>query len=208
MNGADLLALFPLELVLVPGEVVPLHIFEERYKLLVNERRDGASEFGIVLNEDSSVHEVGCRAVVAEVLEELDDGHLNILVEGRERFRLLELIEPDDPELFYLSGRVEPMDDLDDEPSDELVHDVLEVFRRMLVLMEVEQPRMPTGEGPLSFRLVAAVDFGTALKQQLLETLSERNRLETLQTVMETLIPRLELRKSREDAIRGNGKGY
>jgi Lon protease-like protein len=210
MPDADpsLIALFPLGLVLVPGEIVPLHIFEERYKLLVNERRDGQEEFGIVLSEDEGVREIGCTAAVIEVLEELDDGRLNILVEGRRRFRLLDVVQPDDPEAEYLRGAVEYVEDEVEEAPEPLQRRALEVFRRMLVLMEVETPRPPGGEGPLSFRIVAAVDFGTALKQELLESVSEEGRLETLTTVMETLIPRLELRQQREEAIRGNGKGY
>jgi len=74
--------------------------------------------------------------------------------------------------------------------------------------MEVESPRDPVGEEQLSFRVAAAVDFGAPLKQELLESRSEAQRLETLLTVMETLLPRLRLRKEREEAIRGNGKGY
>ena len=81
-------------------------------------------------------------------------------------------------------------------------------YDRMLALMDVETPREPVGEGPLSFRVAAAVDFGAPLKQELLESRSEEQRLETLLTVMTSLLPRLELRKEREEAIRGNGKGY
>jgi ATP-dependent Lon protease len=74
--------------------------------------------------------------------------------------------------------------------------------------MDVEIPDEPPGEGPLSFRVAAAVDFGAEIKQELLESLSEEQRLETLLTVITSLLPRLELRKEREEAIRGNGKGY
>jgi hypothetical protein len=77
----------------------------------------------------------------------------------------------------------------------------------MLTLMEVESPQAPTGAGPLSYRIAAAVDFGTALKQQLLEQETETERLSTLGAIMETLIPRLELRKEREEAIRGTARG-
>ena len=202
------LALFPLGLVLVPGEVVPLHIFEERYKLLVNERRDGVREFGVVLAEDDGVREVGCTATVVDVLEELEDGRLNILVQGRRRFRLLELLQADDPEKEYLRGVVEYVDDEVGEAPESLRRRALEVYRRMLALMEVDAPREPGGEEPLSFRMVAAVDFGTPLKQELLESQSEKDRLESLCAVMDTLLPRLELRREREEAIRGNGKGY
>jgi Lon protease-like protein len=205
---STLIGLFPLGIVLLPGEIVPLHIFEERYKLLVNERRDGGDEFGIVLSEDESVREIGCSAVVLEVLEELEDGRLNILVEGRRRFRLFELVQPDDPGSEYVSGVVEFVDDEVEDAPDDLRRRVLDAFRRLLVLMEVETPREPGGGGPLSYRIAAAVDFGAALKQELLESLSEEARLETLAAVMDTLLPRLALRKEREGAIGGNGKGY
>ncbi len=165
-------------------------------------------EFGIVLADDDTLHECGCTVRVAEVLEQLDDGRMNILVEGGRRFRLVEVREPDDAEAEYLSGLVEYYEDAEPGAPEALRDGVLDVFRKMLVLMDVETPRPPVGEGPLSFRVAAAVDFGAPLKQELLESLSEEQRLETLLTVMETLLPRLELRKEREEAIRGNGKGY
>ena len=208
MTNADesLLALFPLGLVLLPGEVVPLHIFEERYKLLIEERRD-EGEFGILLSEDDELRECGCAASVAEVIETFDDGRMNVLVQGGRRFRVLELREPDDPAGEYLSALVEYYDDAIADTPPQLRAALLDVFRKMLLLMDVEAPREPAGEGPLSFRIAAAVDFGVPLKQELLESLSEEQRLETLLMTMEALLPRLELRKEREEAIRGNGKG-
>src|SRR4029450_9420392 len=80
--------LFPLGLVLLPGELVPLHIFEERYKLMVGECLDQDSEFGIIWLSDDGLREIGCAARITRVLERFDDGRLNILVEGTEPFRL------------------------------------------------------------------------------------------------------------------------
>ncbi|HEY5388329.1 MAG TPA: LON peptidase substrate-binding domain-containing protein [Thermoleophilia bacterium] len=208
MTSADetLLGLFPLGLVLLPGEVVPLHIFEERYKLLIEERRE-QGEFGIVLSQDGELRECGCVARVADVVETLDDGRMNVLVRGGRRFRIVELREPDDPEAEYLSALVEYYDDaLPDVPS-RLRAAALDAFRELLLVMDVESPREPGGHGPLSFRIAAAVEFGMSLKQELLESLSEEQRLDTLLKVMEALLPRLQLRKEREKAIRGNGKG-
>ena len=207
MSEENVIGLFPLQLVVVPGEVLPLHIFEERYKRLVGETMDGG-EFGIVFADGDTLRECGCTVRVAEVLEELDDGRMNILVEGGRRFRLVEARAPADPKAEYLSGLVEYYDDVEPGAPEALREGVLDVFRKMLVLMDVETPRQPVGEGPLSFRVAAAVDFGAPLKQELLESVSEEQRLETLLTVMETLLPRLELRKEREEAIRGNGKGH
>ena len=209
MGDADdrLLGLFPLGIVLLPGEVVPLHIFEERYRKLIGERLE-EGEFGIVLAEDDSVRECGTAARVAQLIEELDDGRMNILVQGERRFRIVEVREPDDPETDYLTAEVDYYRDSQPEAAPELRDAVLTVFAKMLSLMDVESPEEPAGEGALSFRIAAAVDFGAPLKQELLESLSEEQRLETLLTVMTSLLPRLELRKEREEAIRGNGKGY
>jgi Lon protease-like protein len=208
MDDADdrLLGLFPLGIVLLPGEVVPLHIFEERYKKLIGERLEGG-EFGMVLAEEDAVRECGTTASVAQLIEELDDGRMNVLVQGERRFRIVEVHDPDDHEADYLTAEVDFYRDSQPEAGELLRQGVLEVFGKLLALMDVESPEEPAGEGPLSFRVAAAVDFGAALKQELLESLSEEQRLETLYTVMTSLLPRLELRKEREEAIRGNGKG-
>lgn len=208
MDDADdrLLGLFPLGIVLLPGEVVPLHIFEERYKKLIGERLEGG-EFGIVLAEEDTVRECGTTARVAELIEEFDDGRMSVLVQGERRFRIIEVHDPDDHEADYLTAEVDFYRDSQPEAAELLREGVLEVFEKMLALMDVDSPKEPVGEGPLSFRVAAAVDFGAPLKQELLESLSEEQRLETLLTVMTSLLPRLELRKEREEAIRGNGKG-
>ena len=201
------IGLFPLGLVLLPGEVIPLHIFEERYKKLIGERLE-EGEFGIVLADEDSVRESGTTARVVQLIEELDDGRMNILVEGGRRFRIVDIVTPDDQEADYLRAEVDYYRDSEPEASETVREATVEVFRKMLTLMDVESPEEPAGEGPLSFRIAAAVDFGAPLKQELLESFSEEQRLETLLTVMTSLLPRLELRKEREDAIRGNGKGY
>ena len=209
-SSDDTLGLFPLPLVLLPGEVLPLHIFEERYKALIGDCRASGAAFGVLFTDEDKTADRGCTATVDEVIDELDDGRLNILVSGHERFSVTELIRPDDPEADYLRGRVEVFDDLESAvAAQQLAEDLAEsLFRRMVNLMGVDEPRVPSGEHPLSFRLAAAVDFGHPLKQRLLESRSEAERLDLLVAVMKALIPGLELRKQREQAIRGNGKGY
>src|SRR3954447_19421843 len=89
----DRFPLFPLGLVLLPGEVVPLHIFEERYKLMIDECIDSGTEFGIVWMADDGLKEVGCTARITQLLERMEDGRMNILVQGDRPFRLLRRIE-------------------------------------------------------------------------------------------------------------------
>jgi len=204
------IGLFPLQLVLLPGEILPLHIFEERYKALIADCRAAGDVFGIVLSDNDEVVRTGCTAAIHEIIDELDDGRLNILVEGRERFALDEVIEPDDPQTGYLRARIEIFGDAAEEspPSEQTLELVADLFRRLIGLMGVDDPRLPLSAGRLSFRLAAAVDFGLPLKQRLLESRSESERLDFLIAVMKALIPGLELRNQRGQAIRGNGKGY
>ena len=99
--------LFPLPVVLLPSEVVPLHIFEERYKTMIALCLDEGSEFGIVWLSDDGLKEIGCTAQVAEVLERMEDGRMNILVRGGSPFRLLERQE----DHVYPAGTIELLDD-------------------------------------------------------------------------------------------------
>jgi len=207
MDADVTIGLFPLALVVLPGESVPLHIFEERYKRLVGECRDGETEFGIVLvDEESNLSVVGCTVVVGAIIEELDDGRMNIMVEGRRRFRIDDLWEPDDPESDYLRASVDFVED-DEEGSERTRESAAEAFVELLEATGVPGGEIPEGDAPLSFRLAGAVDFGPEVKQTLLESLSESERLVTLAAAFRALTPQAEEQRKRAEAIRGNGKG-
>lgn len=200
------IGLFPLGLVVLPGESVPLHVFEERYKRLVGECRDGGHEFGIVLVDEDKLSVTGCAVVVSSVIDEMEDGRMNILVEGRRRFRIRELWEPDDPENDYLRADIEFVED--DEAGSEQVEEAAKgAFLELLEATGVPGPEVPEAAAPLSFRLAGAVDFGAEIKQTLLESQSESERLVTLAAAFRALVPQAEAQRKRAEAIRGNGKG-
>src|SRR3954447_2264594 len=96
---------------MLPSELVPLHIFEERYKLMIGECLDDEREFGIVWLSDDRLSDIGCAGRIAQVLERMDDGRMNILVQGTRPFRLVERI----PALPYPAGTIELLED--DEPD-------------------------------------------------------------------------------------------
>src|SRR5438445_170976 len=122
------IGLFPLELVLVPTERVPLNVFEPRYRELVGECLERGEEFGIVLvKESGDVHHVGTRAAIVEVLQVLPDGRLHVVVEGGDRFRLLEV----DHERSFDTGSVEELVDQDDPPDPADLERAFETFKRM-----------------------------------------------------------------------------
>ena len=153
------------------------------------------------------MRECGTTARVAQLIEELDDGRMNILVEGARRFRISSCASPTTPRPTTCSARGRVLPRREPEAPESCARRARGVPQDARAHGR-RGPAEPAGEGPLSFRVAAAVDFGAPLKQELLESLSEEQRLETLLTVMTSLLPRLELRKEREEAIRGNGKGY
>jgi Lon protease-like protein len=197
------LGLFPLPIVLVPTERIPLHIFEPRYLELITECHSSEEEFGLVLaTGDGAVHEIGTRAAVIEVLEELDDGRLNIVVEGRERFRLLELTGG----RSFKTAVVEPVVDEQEAPDPADAERSLELFRELAKVAESDVDVPEPDSQLLDFELAARVDFGTDAKQELLASTSPRARMGRLVELLEVSIEAIRReRKVRELAGR-NGK--
>src|SRR5438046_6307691 len=119
-----LMPLFPLHVVLFPGEQLPLHIFEERYKEMIGEALREHTEFGVVLASEKGIVNTGCTATVDQVLREYPDGRMDILTRGRRRFEILLLND----ERTFLRGAVEFFDDDEPEPgkvADQSVPDLL-----------------------------------------------------------------------------------
>ena len=179
----ELFPLFPLNAVLFPRTHLPLHIFEERYKLMIGEAvRDGA-EFGIVLASERGLVNTGCSALVSKVMKEYDDGRMDILTVGRRRFEIYLLNEEKD----YLRGAVEFFDDDDEPPPLEKRH-VEQALRgyyacRNLAggspLPERDLPEPDLNDPQLSFQLAQAVP-DLNLRQSLLAMRSEADRLKHL----------------------------
>jgi Lon protease-like protein len=194
----DEIGLFPLELVLLPTERIPLHIFEERYKELIGECITEEREFGLLLEGA----EIGTRAAVTQVLQELPDGRLNVVVEGRERFRVVERTEG----RSFDTAQVEPVEDDDEPPEPEEVERAVEIFGRLVELTETDVDA-PSPDSPLlAFELAARVDFGNALKQELLEIRSPQERVVRLTELLERAAEAIALEKDVQDRASRNGK--
>jgi Lon protease-like protein len=198
------IGLFPLGIVLLPTERIPLHIFEPRYRELIGECLDEERDFGLLLADDDGLREVGTRASVIEVLQEFEDGRLNVVVEGRERFRLVELTAG----RSFQTGEVEPVEDEDedDPPTPAEREQALELFRRLAETAEADVD-IPEGDTEiLSFELAARIDFGADLKQELLELRSERARLRRLAELMERATQAIAVERDVRERASGNGK--
>lgn len=198
------IGLFPLELVLLPTERVPLHIFEPRYKELIGECLRSGDEFGLVLEDEQGRREIGTRAAVVEVLQVFDDGRMNVVVEGHDRFRLRGLTSGRE----FLTGEVEPVDD-EDEDADASGSDserALALFRELVEAVGEEIDEPDGGSGSLSFEIAARVDFGIEPKQELLELLSEPERLRQLCVLLEGAIEAVRREREVRERASTNGK--
>jgi Lon protease-like protein len=180
----DELGLFPLGVVLLPTEQLPLHIFEERYKELIAECLERDDEFGLVYADDDGLRDLGTRARVTEVLTRFEDGRLNILVQGGERFRLTELMDG----RSFSTGLVSPIVDDDDPAETAAVDEALRLFDvlRELTGSDVDAPDRASPQ--LSYALAAKVELPTDDKLALLGETSERARMDLVQDLLSTAV--------------------
>jgi len=196
------LGLFPLALVLLPTERVPLHVFEERYRELVGECLRQGFEFGLVLEDERGRRDVGTRAAVVEVLQVFDDGRMNVVVEGRGRFRLRELTSG----RSFPTAVVEPLDDEEGDPLGSEADRALELFRRLVEVAEADVDEPDGSSGPLSFEIASRVDFGLEPKQELLELRSEPRRLRRLCSLLERAVEAVAREREVRERAATNGK--
>jgi Lon protease-like protein len=167
------IGLFPLAAVLVPGELMPLHIFEERYKSLVDDCRRADGEFALLYSDADGARELGTTARVVEVLETFDDGRMNIVIQGGEVIRVVELTRG----RAYLTGTVTVAED-DPRVGDEATS-ALDLYRRIAEAtgQDADPQVSPTAPTGLSYAIAARVDFPAPEKQRILEERSEHGRL-------------------------------
>ena len=194
--------LFPLGLVLIPHELVPLHIFEERYKLMIGECLDQESEFGIVWLSDDGLKEIGCSARVSKVLERFEDGRLNILIEGTTPFRLIRRID----DLPYPAGDIQPLSDDPEDPDDaKAIAAARERYADLVAEVTDERPDAEALAQLDAYGMAATLDVGLEAKQALLELRTERARLEQLDTLFGEALGRIRHAARAAERAQGNG---
>jgi ATP-dependent Lon protease len=166
------IGLFPLPIVLLPGERLPLHIFEPRYRELIGECAEARQPFGLVLEDEQGLRETGTTAFVADIIERLPDGRLNVIVEGAERFRILEETRG----RSFRTALVEPAPDAGDTPRAGERDACLAAFRALAAEAGAEVGRIEPEPQGLCYFLAARVGLDPQLRQELLEERSERAR--------------------------------
>ncbi len=197
----DSFPIFPLPLVLLPTELAPLHIFEERYKRMINLCIEDAAEFGIVWLGDSGLAEVGCTARITELIDRMDDGRMNIVVRGGKPFRLLRRID----ELPYPAGDIELLED-DANASESHAEAVRSSYAEVVEKATDERPNDEDLAEMDAYRMAATIELEPQLKQKLLDSRSEDERLEIVEELFTKAVERLERAEHVSEVARSNGK--
>ncbi|HTD07596.1 MAG TPA: LON peptidase substrate-binding domain-containing protein [Solirubrobacteraceae bacterium] len=199
--------LFALGIVALPTESVPLHIFEDRYRTMIElclqaEPGSPRAEFGIMWLSDDELKPVGCACAIEQVLDRIDDGRSNILARGTRPFRLLERQH----DLPYPAGVVEFLVETDEEIDTGAAEDARELYRE-LVMQATDREIEDTELGEMdSYGMAATVEFEVEAKQELLELRSENERLRLISLLIRTAIERLELIERAQMRALSNGK--
>ncbi len=202
MAEPDPFPLFPLQIVVLPGEVVPLHIFEERYKTMIAECLDEEREFGIVWMSDDGLKEVGCTVEITELLERMDDGRMNILTQGSAPFRLLRRID----DMPYPAGEIELLEDAAAEEDAELADEARERYAELVERVTDSRPDAAELAGMSAYAMAATVEFPLPAKQKLLELRSEAERLKTIGELLGAAMRQLDYVELASERARSNGK--
>ncbi|MGA7306072.1 MAG: LON peptidase substrate-binding domain-containing protein [Rhodothermales bacterium] len=202
MPAHERIPLFPLSIVLFPQEVLPLHIFEQRYKELVRNCLDKDAPFGIVGMDGAEMESVGCTARIRNVVQEYEDDTFDIETVGEARFH----VESVHDGQSYATAEVTLLKDVDEDVAITDRERLVAQHMKLLELLgESIRPNAYTDEHLLSFRIGAVSGLDFAQRQQLLEINSEAARITHLVNHLSGFIPRVQSVKERRDRIQSNG---
>ena len=194
--------LFPLGIVALPSELIPLHIFEERYKAMVSHCLEHESEFGIVWMADDGLRPVGCACEIAEVLERMDDGRINLIARGTRPFQLQERQET----LPYPAGVVEFLADRAEPEDPEVAAQAHEAYADLVREATDRTPDPDEVAAMSAYQMAATVEFGLDAKQGLLDLRSETARLKLVTRLFRAAVRRLDFIERVQARARTNGK--
>ena len=180
--------LFPLNTVLFPGAALPLHVFEERYREMVGECLAQDKPFGVVRADEEQMSIVGCTAKILRVVQRYDDGRMDILCEGGERFE----IEGLDESRPFLQADVEFFEDEGAGSTRDDREDCAALHFATLQMAGLQLPSMHLDlNAPVAFQLADALPSDLGFKQQLLASRSDADRTKKLQDFYNEMLPRL-----------------
>jgi Lon protease-like protein len=194
--------LFPLGLVALPSELIPLHIFEDRYKAMIARCEEEPSEFGVVWLADDGLRPIGCACEIAQILERMPDGRINLVARGTRVFR----IEERQDELPYPAATVEFLADREEQLDPVAAAAAHNAYTDLVEQATDRAPEPAEIEAMTAYAMAATVEFGLDAKQGLLDLRSESARMKLVARLVRAAIKRLDFIDRAQARARSNGK--
>jgi Lon protease-like protein len=196
------LPIFELPLALLPGESVPLHIFEDRYKRMIGRCLERGEPLGVLLSDPEGARPVGCTAYVTDVLERFEDGRMNVVVTGDAPFRVLERFggveEP--------GAEVEMLEQVAGESDEDAAARVREAFGDLAERASGERPATEDLAAAGAYGIAARIELPSETKQELLELRDEGERMRLLARALVTLQEALDRAEEVAERASSNGR--
>lgn len=200
------IGLFPLNIVLFPESLYPLHIFEDKYKKLITECYKNKLEFGISYFDKSGINHTGCTAIVKDVLKIYPDEKLDIIIQGISRYRIIRINEGENP---YLTAEIEPFADDDFGYEPKLFEEVASLFNKIVDgISSIKIDKISTNEIRTkypSFLIAQKAGLSPLQKQSLIEIRSENLRLETIAKHLRKVQPLIKQAEVISNIVKNDG---
>ena len=181
----DNMPLFPLNIVAVPKERIPLHIFEPRYKRMIKDSIKTGDPFGIVLKDDKELKSIGCSVKIIRVLKERPTGEYDIIVQGQQCFRIKDKVQEND-QLWI--GNVTYLEDQESAPAD-LLEKTRDQYLHILLKLGLNEDMERHMSKNRSFDFIEFINLPNKIKQQLIETNDENQRLDIINRIFIGVMP-------------------
>ena len=198
MSKSEKITLFPLKMVLFPGEDAPLHIFESRYKKMVSSCINTDNRFGIILNASSGMKKIGCTAQIVDILKEYKSGEYDIVVKGVQRFEIMDKKKSDN--LWVGDVQMLPIDNL--SKPDKLLEIMQDMYLKILMMAEIDIDYEQELNKKTSYEFAQMVRLPNHIKQTLIELPNEKKRIELLMRVFKKALNILELQHKKNDTLK------
>lgn len=200
----NFIPVFPLNIVVYPGEQLNIHIFEPRYKQLIKECIAEEKLFGIPVVLDKRIQEYGTTLKVTELVKEYDNGEMDIRAKGQSLFRVLEIVK-ELPDKLYSGAIVDYPQNITTIDNNKTADLVMSEVKRMYALLNVEEKLPDISEGIVSYKIAHFIGLGQEKEYELLQLLTETQRLEYIRQHLNGIMPTLQSLEQAKARIQLNG---
>jgi Lon protease-like protein len=201
----NFIPIFPLDVIVYPGEALNLHIFEPRYKQLIKDCIAERKPFGIPVSRDGNINDLGTLIEVAEMVKEYDNGEMDIRTRGLEVFKVLEVIK-EIPDKLYQGAIVNYPQNIMEPGDSKTAQLILTELKRMYALMNLEEKKFPEGKAAMiSYDIAHVVGLSKEQEYELLGIFTEIQRLEYIRRHLKTILPVIQELEAMKARVQMNG---